>query len=154
VSLPENLSAKLTSTARQEADRVPGLRLVVLFGSVATGQARPDSDADLALLGGDFWRALELGATLAGVLARQPHVIDLSTAPDMLQYEVAKTGIPLYEAEPWVWARFQARAMLSYFDLRPLRSRCAEGVRRRLRREAGLEADGCSKRFSRSISSC
>jgi predicted nucleotidyltransferase len=113
-----------------------GLRLVVLFGSVATGQARPDSDADVAVLGGDSWKALELGSALAAQLGREPHVVDLASASDALRFEVARHGVLLFEAEPNAWAEFQARAALMYFDLKPIIERCAEGVRARLRAEA------------------
>jgi predicted nucleotidyltransferase len=41
--------------------RWPDLRLVVVFGSVATGKARPDSDVDVGVLGGSFWDQLAAG---------------------------------------------------------------------------------------------
>lgn len=113
-----------------------GLRLVVLFGSVATGKARPDSDADIAILGGDSWKALELGSALAALLGREPHVVDLATASDALRFEVARHGVLLFQAEPFAWPEFQARAALMYFDLKPIIERCTEGVRARLRAEA------------------
>ncbi len=126
----------LRALAEERAGRMLGLRLVVLFGSVARGVARADSDADLAVLGGDSWSALELGSALAALLGREPHVVDLASASELLRFEVASAGIPLYEAERYAWARFQADAALDYFDLAPVIELCAEGVRRRLRREA------------------
>jgi predicted nucleotidyltransferase len=111
----------------------PGLRLVVLFGSVATGKARPDSDADIAVLSGDFWKSLELGSALAAQLGREPHVVDLASASDALRFEVARHGVMLYEAEPFAWPEYQARAAVLYFDLKPIIERCTEGVRARLR---------------------
>jgi predicted nucleotidyltransferase len=109
---------------------------VALFGSTATGLPRADSDADIAMLGGNFWKDLELGAQLAALLGREPHVVDLAHASDALRFEVARTGILLWQREPDRWALFQARAALFYFDLGPLIERCAAGVRERLRREA------------------
>ena len=111
----------------------------MLFGSVAKQTAHAGSDADIGVLGGDFWTALELGAALAALLHREPHVVDLATAPAALRFEIAQNGLLLFEAEPMLFARFQAQAALEYFDLVPLRARCAEGVRKRLRREAHLE---------------
>lgn len=130
---------RLQRLARSLAADLPEVQLLVLFGSVASGASRPDSDVDLGILGGDSWNGLRLGAELAHVLGREPHVVQLDSAPAALRYEVARTGRLLYEVEPNVWARFQAEAMISYFDVQPLRERCAEGVRLRLRAEAGLE---------------
>jgi predicted nucleotidyltransferase len=127
----------LRALARLEAARLPGLRLVVLFGSVAAGTARPDSDADIGVLGGDPWQTLELGSALAARIGREPHVVDLGAAPEALRFEVARGGVLLHEAEPFLWARFQAEAAIRYFDLKPVIDLCAEGVRRRLRAGAG-----------------
>ena len=129
----------LRAAASAHAGKVPGLRLVVLFGSVANQTARPASDVDIGVLGGDGWKALELGAAVAAVVGREPHVVDLATAPLALRFEIARTALLLLETEPHLFARFQAQAALEYFDLAPLRARCAEGVRRRLRKEAQLE---------------
>jgi predicted nucleotidyltransferase len=114
----------------------PGLDLVALFGSTAAGIPRADSDVDIALLGGAFWKDLELGAQLAALLGREPHVVDLAQASDALRFEIARTGVMLWQREPDGWALFQARTALLYFDLAPLIERCAAGVRDRLRREA------------------
>jgi uncharacterized protein YutE (UPF0331/DUF86 family)/predicted nucleotidyltransferase len=122
----------MRATAARLAERTPGLRLAVLFGSVARGQALPDSDADIALLGGDFWPALSAGAEIAAQLGREPHVVDLATANDALRFHVARDGILLFEYEALGWARFQAEAALRYFDIVPMIRQCAAGARARL----------------------
>ncbi len=126
--------------AREQAAVLPGLELVILFGSAARGGAssgapRPDSDADIAVLGGGFWPQLGLGSALAARLGREPHVVDLRHAPEALAYEVARTGQLLYEHEPFAWARFQANAASRFFDFQTVREHCAQGVRRRLLQE-------------------
>jgi predicted nucleotidyltransferase len=118
------------------AGTVANARLFVLFGSVARGEARSDSDVDLAVLGPEYWDVLRVGATLAAELGREPHVVDLATAPDLLRYEVAAHGILLFEHEPFAWARFRAESAVRYFDLAPVIATCAAGVRRRLAAEA------------------
>ena len=115
----------------------PGVKLVVLFGSVARGQARPDSDADIAILGGEFWDGLRIGAAIGARLGREPHVVDLGTANDLLRFQAAREGILLHEGEPDAWVRFQAESAVRYFDIAPLIAQCAAGARRRLAREAG-----------------
>jgi predicted nucleotidyltransferase len=122
----------LRALAAGHALRVPGLQLVVLFGSVARGSARPGSDADIGVLGGAFWEQLQLGSALAAELGREPHVVDLGQAPEALAYEIARTGLPLFAEGPFTWAQFQAGAALRFFDFQTARQRCVEGVRRRV----------------------
>ncbi len=114
----------------------PEVRLVVLFGSLARGQARANSDMDLGVLGGGFWETLDLGGRIADKLHREPHVVDLGSGSDLLRFEVARHGVPLYESEPSAWARFQAEAAIRYWDMAPWIKLCADGVRRRLLAEA------------------
>jgi predicted nucleotidyltransferase len=122
---------------REVASEFPEARLVVLFGSVARGTAAPWSDADIAVLGLPFWSGLELGGRLAARLGREPHVIELESASTWLRFLVAREGILLYQGEPEAWARFQADAMLRWFDFQPIHALCAEGARRRLK-EGGI----------------
>jgi predicted nucleotidyltransferase len=126
----------LRAIASEQARAMVGLRLVVLFGSVARGIARADSDVDIGVVGGGFWQQLALGSALAGELGREPHVVDLHHASDVLAYEVARAGVPLFESEPFAWARFQANAASRFFDFQPARERCVAGLRQRLLREA------------------
>jgi uncharacterized protein len=125
----------LRELAASRAETIPGLRLVILFGSLARGKARSDSDMDLAVLGGDDWKALELCSLLASRAGREPHMVDLASASELLRFECARDGVLLYEAGPLMWAHFQAEAALRYYDLQPAVEFCAEGVRRRLRGE-------------------
>jgi hypothetical protein len=53
-----------------------------------------------------------------------------------LRFEIARDGLPLWQASPEVWPRFQAESAVRYFDLAPVIRRCAEGARRRLEKEA------------------
>jgi predicted nucleotidyltransferase len=117
------------------ADRA-GLRLVVLFGSLARGQALPTSDADIGILGGEFWDQLAAGAAIGSLLGREAHVVDLAAGSDVLRYEIARDGVPLHQADAVVWPRFRAEAIVRYLDFQPVLAICAEGARARLRREA------------------
>lgn len=119
------------------AERHPSARLVVLFGSVARGTPFRWSDADIGVLGGGLWERLRLGAEMGRALGREAHVVDLERAPEALRHEIAKYGILVREAEPGAWTAYCAESHLLWFDFAPMRRLCAEGVRRRVAREAG-----------------
>jgi len=122
--------------------RWPDVRLIVVFGSVATGKARPDSDVDVGVLGGGFWEQLDAGSEVGRLTGREPHVVDLATASDWLRFQAAREGIMAHERDAGAWARFRGEAAARYFDLAPIISLCAEGVRRRLLKEAEERAGG------------
>lgn len=75
--------------------RVPGLLAVYGFGSRVQGQARPDSDLDLAVLVAgyaDVLRLWELASDLADVVGCAVDLLDLRAASTVLQYQVITTG--------------------------------------------------------------
>lgn len=125
----------LDALARLCVDQT-AIRLVVIFGSVAKGTARPDSDVDVAMSGGGFYDQLTLGAEMDTTLGREVHVVDLADAPAWLRFNVARDGVLVHQATPDEWALFKARAMLDFWDLAPTIALCAAGVRARLEREA------------------
>lgn len=118
------------------AGRYPSVGLVVLFGSVARGTPLAWSDADVGALGGTWLEQLTLGAALGRAIGREPHVVDLERAPEALRQEIAREGVLVREAAPGTWSDYRAQSFVRWFDLAPVRRRCAEGVRRRLRAEA------------------
>ena len=135
-------ASALARQTQQLATRWPDVRLIVVFGSAATGRARPDSDVDVGVLGGGFWEQLEVGSEIGRLMGREPHVVDLATASDWLRFEVARDGQLAYQIEPSAWARFRAESAVRYFDLAPIIALCSEGVRRRLLKEAEGRAHG------------
>lgn len=93
--------------------------LAAVFGSVATGRARPDSDVDIAiLLDPDTGRG-ELVAALAAVVDAPIDVVFLSDAGPQLRFEIARSGVLAWEGRPRAWARMRERAMLDWWDWQP-----------------------------------
>lgn len=129
------IEEKPLQTLRELASRASGARLVVLFGSVARADAAPDSDVDIGVSGLGFWEGLRLGHALGEALGREPHVVDLDRATDLLRVRVAREGVLLAEGEADAWARFRADAIVRWLDLAPLVALCAEGARLRVLRE-------------------
>ena len=74
---------------------LPQLDAVILFGSLATGHARADSDADLAVFGAAPYAAVQLfDARMAAeaVLRRTVDLVDLRRAPPFSKCKFSRTG--------------------------------------------------------------
>lgn len=71
----------------------PDLMLAILFGSVARGEARSDSDVDIAVLADrplDAARKMALIAGIADLTGRPVDLVDLSRIGEPLRGEVLK----------------------------------------------------------------
>jgi predicted nucleotidyltransferase len=112
-----------------------------LFGSQAAGTARAGSDADVAVVfssGRDEGSALTtaLGDRLQReVRGHELHVVDLSSAPPLLAYEVMTRGLTLLCREDGLEEELRLRAIKRHWDNRPI----YEARRRLLRKKAGME---------------
>jgi predicted nucleotidyltransferase len=102
-----------------------GLAAVYLFGSVARGEARPDSDVDVAVLyRGELPRTLEglpleLEGELERLLRRPVDVIALNRAPLDLVHHVLHEGVLIAEPDRSARIRFEVKSRNEYFDLLP-----------------------------------
>lgn len=102
-----------------------GIACAYLYGSVARGTARPESDVDVAvLLEQDPQPTLaESGIGLAGDLEASVglpvDVVLLNLAPVDLVHRVLRDGIIVFERKPLERIRFEVQARNAYFDLKP-----------------------------------
>ena len=98
------------------------LALAVVFGSVARGEARPESDLDVAIQPAAQFSAVDearLVEALARATGREVDLVRLDRVEDVvLRREIAR-GLPIREAVPGEFARFAADAMLVWLDLAP-----------------------------------
>jgi len=111
---------------REKLERIShryDLDLVVVFGSQATGHAVPGSDVDVAVrMMHRAWEEPEVELDLVGELVdvlRGDGDVDiafLNGASPLLLFEVARTGIPLYQREPTTFFEFQSYAARRYYD--------------------------------------
>lgn len=121
-------------TWSEVAARHPGLRLLVLLGSRATGKARPDSDWDLGQLADP---GLDLGtfvADLAQVLGTDDvDVVDLAQASAVFRRDAAADGRLLHERQPGTFLDFQVEAATFWCDVEPVLRGAARDVLRAAR---------------------
>jgi len=120
---------------KRQAAVWPELKLAVLFGSTARGQARPKSDVDLGILLDPYSPELrfQVEAELGRAAGRPVDVILLDDAPPLLRFEIAREGVLLFQREDHRWTDFKARAMVDWWDWAPTHRMIAAGVVRRLR---------------------
>jgi uncharacterized protein len=94
-----------------------------VFGSVARGDARPDSDVDLAVAFPDvlpaserFDRTLRLGAAVEALLDRQVDLVDLAEAPLRLQGRILTERVVLTGLGSPERVRFETDLFPRYID--------------------------------------
>ena len=108
---------------------VPGLAAAYLFGSVARGEARPNSDIDVGLLyeiapaptleAQPFLAAAELESHLR----RRVDLVVMNSAPVDLVHRILRDGILVLQPNPSVRIAFEVRARNQYWDLLPVLQR-------------------------------
>lgn len=121
---------------RETLTRIPALRLAVVFGSFARGEARGRSDLDLGVLlandADDLW---DVQVAVSSVVPRPVDLVDLRRAPPLLRFEIARDGVVLVEGREGEWRRFREQAMLDWWDWAPFARMFHQLAAQRLREE-------------------
>jgi predicted nucleotidyltransferase len=121
--------------ALQDTFRETGVAVACayLFGSHARGEARPDSDVDLAVLfpepppAGLLGPHETLAAELERRLRRPVDLVVLNRAPADLVHRVLRDGVLVAERDRSARVRFEVYKRNEYFDLLPYLRRYREG---------------------------
>lgn len=120
-----------------------GLRLVLLFGSAARGQVRPDSDCDIAVAGCPPDRFGDLSGALQGTIrgGAELDLVRLEPADPLFRYEILRDAMLLYgdpdlfcEVRAFAFRDFQDSASLFALERTLLRKKLAR-IKERLRAE-------------------
>jgi uncharacterized protein len=124
----DEIKAKLRDFFSACAD-AEGLAAAYLFGSLARGTARPDSDVDVGVLYVDApppgleGLAFHLEADLERLLRRPVHLIVLNRAPVDLTQRVLRDGCLLLDHDRSRRIRFEVRTRQEFWDLEPFLQR-------------------------------
>jgi predicted nucleotidyltransferase len=90
---------------------VTRLEVALLFGSMARGRARPDSDVDLAVFGDVD--PLALSGALSALLRREVDVVRIEGAPIPLLDSIVRDGKVVFERVPGAAATLRSRLLAS-----------------------------------------
>jgi uncharacterized protein len=109
-----------------------GIRLAILFGSLAKGRVTPESDLDLAVLMDSPLSAeakMALIGDLAQTIGRPVDLVDLRVAGEPLLGQILKHGVPLFGSDT-DYAELIKRHLFEEADFMPYRRRILAERRR------------------------
>jgi predicted nucleotidyltransferase len=118
-------SGPVDEALRAVLARFPGLKLAIVYGSLASGRARPHSDLDLAVQADRPLSAEEKSAlveAVAGVAKRPVDLVDLSVAGEPTLGQVVRHGRRLLGSSD-AHAALIYRHLVDQADFVPLRNR-------------------------------
>lgn len=131
----------------RDLSRLPAIAAAWIHGSVTRGDARADSDLDLAVLPKEPLTAADEDALreLASRLERwspsgRVDVLVLGAQGPVIRHRVLRDGVLVFDRDPEARVDFEGRTIAEYLDWKPthdiaMRSALA-GIRDRLGREA------------------
>ncbi|GBF77422.1 DNA polymerase subunit beta [Paenibacillus sp. 598K] len=94
---------------------------IIMFGSLAKGTFREESDLDLAYLPDkqklNAYERFRVAAKLADIVGREVDLVDFNDASPVLQIQIIESGLLLYDACPKMRQERYMRAMKEYVML-------------------------------------
>jgi predicted nucleotidyltransferase len=126
--MPKRDFLSIRTVVEEYMSRRREIQAAYIFGSIASGRTRPDSDVDVAVLVSGriqpdnlFKYRLKLMADLGSALHRSDvDVVILNEAPPLLAHRVLSKGKLIFERSPSARVRFQVNTANRYADLVPM----------------------------------
>lgn len=124
-AMPNQEDSELYRAIQQALAPFEELEQVVLFGSLAKGRARPDSDLDIAVESRHpltSEQKMAMIEALALACSRPVDLVDLRTAGQPLLTQIITSGVRLKGSDA-AWARLVYRNIIDNEDFVPLQQR-------------------------------
>jgi len=141
------LLTKLNEFSSQLIEKIPYLKMLVLFGSRARGDTHAKSDWDFAALfdeelrkihiTNNTWKLLEVPQIIGEVFnlnSDQIDVVELNNCSHIITHFVAKDGKLIYEKEQGEFERFRQKALKSEIEIKAIRKSLRQKVEENLQR--------------------
>lgn len=114
--------------------RHPKVRAAYLFGSVAEGRARPDSDIDVGMVCSDALglERLDLLAELSDAGLERVDLAELRDDDLVLRFEAVRPNRLVYATADFDHGSYFSRTLREYWDLQPYLQRQRDAMKRRL----------------------
>lgn len=117
----------------QLSEKIPYLKMLVLFGSRATGKTHAKSDWDFATLYDEEKRKACIGASAFAwfevaqnigdvfeINSDEIDVVELNRCSSLIAHFVARDGKLLYESEPGEFNSFKQKALMSESEIKKI----------------------------------
>jgi predicted nucleotidyltransferase len=131
VAAADDVAQALAGALTGRAD----VEVAILFGSRARGDARSDSDVDVAVVGAVD--RLTLAANLSRATGHEVDVVDLTAAGFPLLAAIVKDGLLVHEGARSAYGRWLSRALFELELDRPAYTRMRNGYLAKLAEGAG-----------------
>ncbi|MBD2773684.1 type VII toxin-antitoxin system MntA family adenylyltransferase antitoxin [Iningainema tapete] len=138
---------ELRELAQQLPDKIPYLKMLVLFGSRATGKTHANSDWDFAAfydqeirntsIRDNAWGLFEAPLILGeifGINHDKIDVVELNHCSPLLAHFVARDGKVLYEQEIGEFDKFRHRVLLSDVEIKKIEQAKRQNIEHFLQR--------------------
>lgn len=133
VSSPPEIEA-LRHRLRRALEAFPEIRLAILFGSVAEGRLKPDSDLDIAVAGErelTLEDRVSIQDRLASAAGREIDLLDLRAASGVILHQALSRGRLLLVKDHALYGTLISRMLFNQADMMPLTRRILEERRMR-----------------------
>lgn len=135
---------KLQKLSPTLAQQIPFLKLLILFGSRATGQNHEDSDYDFALIcdreiyqdwkkkGGSWFSLYSIFENIFELPNEAVDIVDLNRCSEILAHVIACDGKLLYEKRLGEYDEFLKRSLMSHEQTKKMRQEQRQSLERKL----------------------
>ena len=111
-------SAPVPGEIASAAAAAAELRVLVLFGSRARGEAHAASDWDFGYVADDGYDPRDLLADMVACLGTERvDLVDLRRASGLLRFRAARDGLLIFERRPGLWTGLCEQVALAWCDM-------------------------------------